>query len=154
MIDLSGLGYDADAAAKVALGAALRSWRYDRYRTRLKDKHKPTLETVTIVGAGADAEKRWKDRWEPVLEGVKLTRELVTEPANVIYPETFVERCRHLGEIGLELEVLDGAAMKKLGMGALARCRPGLGSRSSDADPALEWRRQAALRRSLSSGRA
>src|SRR4030095_765020 len=35
VIDLSGLKFDADAAARVALGAALRSWRYDRYRTKL-----------------------------------------------------------------------------------------------------------------------
>jgi leucyl aminopeptidase len=119
VIDLTGLGYDADAAAKVALSASLRSWRYDRYRTRLKDKQKPTLDQVTIVGSGAGAQKRWEERWEPVLEGVKLTRELVTEPANIIYPETFVERCRHLAELGIEMEVLDGAAMKKLGMGAL-----------------------------------
>ncbi len=44
VIDLSGLDFDADAAARVGLAAALRSWRYDRYRTKLKDKHKPTLE--------------------------------------------------------------------------------------------------------------
>ena len=118
-IDLTGLGYDADAAARVALGAALRSWRYDRYHTRLKDKQKPTLNQVTIVGAGAGAQARWEERWQPVLEGVKLTRELVTEPANIIYPETFVERVRHLADLGIELEVLDGAAMAKLGMGAL-----------------------------------
>ena len=37
VIDLIGSGYDADAAARVALGATLRSWRYDRYRTKLKD---------------------------------------------------------------------------------------------------------------------
>jgi leucyl aminopeptidase len=119
VIDLTGLGYDGDSAAKVALSAALRSWRHDRYRTRLKDKQKPTLDKVTIVGGGADAGKRWEQRWEPVLEGVKLTRELVTEPANIIYPETFVDRVRHLADLGIELEVLDGAAMKKLGMGAL-----------------------------------
>ena len=119
VIDLGGCDFDADTAAKVALAVSLRSWRYDRYRTKLKDKQKPTLREVTIVGGGADAEKRWNARWKPVLEGVKLTRELVTEPANVIYPETFVERCRHLTEHGLELEVLDAAAMKKLGMGAL-----------------------------------
>ena len=46
VIDLSGLGYDADAAARVGLAAALRSWRYDRYRTKLKDKQKPTLDEV------------------------------------------------------------------------------------------------------------
>ena len=44
VIDLSGLGYDADAAARVALAAALRGWRYDLYRTKLKDKQKPTLD--------------------------------------------------------------------------------------------------------------
>ncbi|WP_309660737.1 leucyl aminopeptidase [Sphingomonas sp.] len=119
VIDLTGLGYDADAAARVGLSAALRSWRYDRYRTKLKDKHKPTLEKVTIVGAGAGAQQRWEQRWQPVMEGVALTRELVTEPANIIYPETFVERVRHLADLGIEFEVLDGAAMKKLGMGAL-----------------------------------
>ena len=119
-IDLSGLGFDADAAAKVALGAALRAWRYDRYRTRLKDKHKPTLTEVTIVGAAAGAEDRYRARWEPVFEGVSLTRELVTEPANIIYPESFVERARaSLEGTGLEVEILDRAAMEKLGMGAL-----------------------------------
>ena len=120
VIDLSGFAFDADAAARVALAVSLRAWRYDRYRTKLKDKQKPTLNQVTIVGAPADTESRWSTRWQPVLEGVKLTRELVTEPANIIYPETFVERVRQSVEgSGLEIEVLDGAAMGKLGMGAL-----------------------------------
>jgi leucyl aminopeptidase len=119
VIDLSGLGYDADAAARVALAATLRSWRYDRYRTKQKEKQKPTLKTVTIVGGGDGAAERWKDRWEPVAEGVDLTRGLVTEPANIIYPESFVERCRDLAKLGIELEVLDTEQMKKLGMGAL-----------------------------------
>ena len=89
-----GLEYDADAAARVGLGAALRSWRYDRYRTKLKDNQKPTLEEIVIVGGDAGAGKRYEQRWAPVVEGVSLTRELVTEPANIIYPETFVERVK------------------------------------------------------------
>ena len=119
VIDLGGFDYDADSAARVALAATLRAWRYDRYRTKLKDKQKPTLEKVTIVGASGAAE-RWESRWKAVAEGISLTRELVTEPANIIYPETFVERVRSSVEgTGLEVEVLDGAAMAKLGMGAL-----------------------------------
>ena len=51
VIDLTGLGFDDDAAARVALSASLRAWRYDRYRTRLKDKQKPTLEQLTVVAA-------------------------------------------------------------------------------------------------------
>jgi leucyl aminopeptidase len=119
-IDLQGLNYDDEAAAKVALGAALRAWRYDRYRTRLKDKQKPTLAEVVIVGGGGGAEQRYKSRWEPVVEGVSLTRELVTEPANIIYPESFVERVtKALEGSGVEIDVLDKDQMQKLGMGAL-----------------------------------
>jgi leucyl aminopeptidase len=120
VIDLSGFKFDADAAARVALAAALRGWRYDRYRTRLKDKQKPTLTTVTIVGAGAEAETRYATRYAPVAEGVALTRELVTEPPNIIYPETFVERVTEsVKGLGLELQVLGREEMAKLGMGAI-----------------------------------
>ena len=120
VIDIGGLGYDADSAARVGLAAALRSWRYDRYRTKLKDNQKPTLGEVVIVGGPADAGKRYEQRWAPVYEGVALTRELVTEPANILYPESFVERVRtSLDGSGVEIDVLDRAAMEKLGMGAL-----------------------------------
>ena len=120
VIDVSGLGYDADTAARVALAAALRSWRYDRYRTKLKENQKATLNEIVIVGGGKGAEQRYKSRWAPVVDGVSLTRELVTEPANIIYPETFVERVRaSLEGSGIEIDVLNRAQMQKLGMGAL-----------------------------------
>lgn len=120
VIDIGALGLDADGAARVGLGAALRSWRYDRYRTRLKDKQKPSLAEILITGAPAGAQDRYDQRWAPVYEGVALTRELVTEPANIIYPESFVERVT--GSVkgsGLEVEVLTRAQMEELGMGAL-----------------------------------
>jgi leucyl aminopeptidase len=120
VIDLGGSRFDADAAARLALGAAARAWRYDRYRTKLKDKQKPTVEEVVIVGAPIGAEQRWSERYEGVLEGVKLTRELVTEPANIIHAVTFVERVEAAAkDSGLVIQALDEAAMQKLGMGAL-----------------------------------
>jgi leucyl aminopeptidase len=120
VIDLTGLSYDADAAARLALGAALRSWRYDRYRTRLKEKQKPTLNSITIVGGGKGAKERFESRYAAVVEGVSLTRELVTEPANIIYPETFVERVTaSIKGCGLEVQLLGRDEMAKLGMGAL-----------------------------------
>jgi len=120
VIDVTGLGYDADAAAKVALAAALRSWRYDRYRTRLKDKQRPTLNSVTIVGGDKGAEQRYASRYAGVVDGVSLTRELVTEPANIIYPDTFVERVlESIAGLGIEAQVLGREEMARLGMGAL-----------------------------------
>ncbi|QIK79800.1 leucyl aminopeptidase [Sphingomonas piscis] len=119
VIDLTGQNFSADATARVALAAALRSWRHDQYRTKLKDNQKPTLEKITLVGAADEARQRFESRYAPLVEGIRLTRELVTEPANIIYPETFVDRCRHLSELGIEIEVLDGAQMAEHGMGAL-----------------------------------
>jgi leucyl aminopeptidase len=141
VIDVEGLGYDADGAARVALAAALRSWRYDRYRTTLKDKQKPTLKKLTVVGGGDGAADRWRNRWQPVFEGVSFTRSLVTEPANVIYPESFVERCRELSKLGIEIEVLDGEQMKKLGMGALLGVAQGSVRDAAPSGAPLERRR-------------
>ncbi|HET9398423.1 MAG TPA: leucyl aminopeptidase [Sphingomicrobium sp.] len=120
VIDLTGLDFDVESAARAALAAELRGWRYDRYRTRLKEKQKPTLARVTVVGGGKAAAELWKERYAAVAAGVALTRELVTEPANIIYPESFVSRVKaNLDGLGLEIEVLNGPAMAKLGMGAL-----------------------------------
>ncbi len=119
VVDLSGIGLEAEAAARIGFGAAARSWRYDVYRTKLPKKQKPTLEEVVIVGAGDGAGEAWRRR-EALLGGLSLTRELVTEPANILYPETFVQRCRErLEPLGVEFEVLDEAQMGELGMGAL-----------------------------------
>ena len=117
VIDASGL--DGRSAARLAFGAAARSWRHDVYRTRLGRKQQPTLQEVILVGADAAAEAEWAHE-EAVLAGLDLTRRLVTEPANIVYPETFVERCREALEgLGVEIEVLDETAMRDLGMGAL-----------------------------------
>ena len=78
--------------AELATGARLRSWRWDRYRTTQKDKDKPSVEELVLVDA--EAARPDVERLSAVADGVALARELVTEPANVIYPESFVERVR------------------------------------------------------------
>ena len=54
-----------------------------------------------------------------IADGVYLTRDLVSEPANVIHPESLAEECRKLADLGVDVEVLGEKQMKKLGMGAL-----------------------------------
>jgi leucyl aminopeptidase len=66
----------------------------------------------------AEAAALWPS-YAAIAEGVSLTKELVSEPANIIYPESFVERCQHLQTLGVEIDVLDDKEMAKLGMGAL-----------------------------------
>ena len=120
VIDLTGLGYDATRPRASALGRRCVRGAMTATGPSSRTTRRRHSSEVVIVGGGAGAAERYEQRWAPVVEGVSLTRELVTEPANIIYPETFVERVRaSLEGSGLELEVLDRAAMEKLGMGAL-----------------------------------
>ena len=109
----------AEDIASVLMGLRLRAWRYDTYRTRMKDEQKITLSRAIVIGAPDGSEAAWSDA-AALADGIELTRELVTEPANIIYPESFVERVRGPFEAaGLELTVLGVDEMTELGMGAL-----------------------------------
>ena len=125
------------SVARFAAGAAQRGWRHDVYRTKLPEKAKRTLDAITIAGAPDDAEAAWAD-FEAVTQGMELTRELVAEPANIIYPESFVERVTQSVEgLGLEITVLDEDEMRALGMGALLGVSQG--SRREARLLALKW---------------
>jgi leucyl aminopeptidase len=117
---LPGSPVDAvEMAARMGFGARLRAYRFDKYKTREKAEDKPTLEKLTIaVDNEGKARKRF-DTLDKVADGVFMTRDLVSEPANVLYPESLAEECAKLEKLGVEVEILDAKQMKKLGMGAL-----------------------------------
>jgi len=117
-VDFTATKADEEDILAFAMGAKLRNWRLDTYRTKLADTAKPSLKTVTIASAAGDLSDRWAG-YSAVADGVALTQTLVAEPPNILYPESFVERCQHLADLGVELEVLDERQMKALGMGAL-----------------------------------
>ncbi len=127
----------AEAAAELAFGVRLRSYRFDKYKTKEKPEQKPSLTRLTVSTAAAGAAKRAWRLLENTAEAVFFTRDLVSEPANVIYPETLAEQARTLEEIGVKVEILDERAMRKLGMGAL------LGVAQGSARPprlvVMEW---------------
>jgi leucyl aminopeptidase len=127
----------AKAAARFAAAAAQRGWRHDVYRTKLADKQRPSLTVISLINAPAGTDAAWAAQ-EAVTEGLALTRTLVAEPANIVYPESFVERVRASVEgLGLEITVLGEAEMADLGMGALLGV-----SRGSARDArllALKW---------------
>ncbi|WP_336985964.1 leucyl aminopeptidase [Altererythrobacter aquiaggeris] len=137
-IDLGGSGLTAENAAALLLGARLRGWRMDQYRTTQKVEQKKTLTSFTVVGAPGGTDASWADA-AAVAAGVEFTRELVTEPANVIYPASFVERCQQrMDGMGVEFVILEEAEMEQLGMGALLGV--GQGSRKDSKILAMRWK--------------
>jgi len=115
---LAAQGLPMAALMRLVEGAVLRAWRYDRYRTTLPTTQRPTLHTIVVFGGEAGAADTWT-RTAAVIEGVAFARDLVTQPPNVLYPESFADQCRGLADLGLGVQVLDEDAMAAAGMGAL-----------------------------------
>jgi leucyl aminopeptidase len=128
---------DADAAADLALGVLLRGYRFDRYKGRKADDETPETVTVTIGTADPAAAKRAFRRRAAVAEGVSIARDLVNEPPNVLFPEEFARRAETLGDLGVEVEVLDEKRLEKIGMRALLGV--GQGSRRDSRVVVMRW---------------
>ncbi len=111
---------DNEAAAHVAYGAKLASYRFEKYKSDSEDDdNQPSLQRMTLAcQASAGARKAFADL-EAIADGVFLTRDLVSEPANKLFPEAFADRCKELTDLGVEVEILDEEKMRRLGMGAL-----------------------------------
>lgn len=137
VLDLGGAGLSADEAAAVLLGLRLRGWRHDAYRTRLAADKRPSLGKVHVVNAPDGTDAAW-EREAALAKGVEFTRKLVTEPANILYPETFVAACEEaFAGTGAEITVLSEAEMEALGMGALVGV--GKGSERESRMIAIRW---------------
>ncbi len=134
--ELGGIWPSGDAealSAAFAYGLELRGYRFDVYKSEPGDAGP---REIALAGArGQEA----LDRALGLAEGVLIARDLVNEPANVLHPESFAERIREVGEAaGLEVEILDEAAMEKLGMRALLAV--GRGSRKASRLATMRWR--------------
>jgi leucyl aminopeptidase len=136
--DLPGGAVKPERAADFALGVRLRAYSFDRYKTKRKDDEDRAKEVrVAIVVADvAAAQKTYQSR-DALANGVILARDLVNEPANVLYPEEFARRAGNLKKLGVAVEVLDVAAMRKLGMNALLGV--GQGSQHDSRCVIMRW---------------
>lgn len=117
--DIKGLKVPgAEAAARVAFGARLRAYRFDKYKTAKADETS-ALAKLVVLATGATAARRAYLPHEKISEGINLARDLVNEPANILYPAEFAKRAKALSKVGVKVEVLSEAQMAKLGMGSL-----------------------------------
>jgi leucyl aminopeptidase len=106
-------------AAHIALGARLRNYRFDKYKTKDKPEQKNSLASLTVVLAGPAEARRAYEKLEPVIAATFFTRDLVAEPANELYPVEFARRAKALTKLGVKVQILGEAEMAKLGLNVL-----------------------------------
>ncbi|TQV80670.1 leucyl aminopeptidase [Denitrobaculum tricleocarpae] len=108
-----------ERAAHSAYGALLRSYRFDKYKTKEKPEKKPKLSKLTYMVESAPKARKIFGTLSKIADGVFMTRDLVSEPANILYPKTLAQQAKELTSLGVKVQVLGEKEMTKLGMGAL-----------------------------------
>ncbi|WP_369060073.1 leucyl aminopeptidase [Caulobacter sp. 73W] len=132
------IGGDAETAARAAFGASLAAYRFDRYRTTEKADKKPSIEVVKIETADVAAAQKAFEPLSALADAVIFSRDLVSEPANILHPEEFAARVKGLEKLGLTVEILGEAEMAKLGLGSLLGV--GQGSRRESQLVVVQWK--------------
>ena len=116
-IDLGHLS--AAEAARAAFAVRLAAYRFDKYRTKEKPDKIPSIQTVHIITGDIAAARAALEPLNAVADAVYFSRDLVAEPANILYPAEFARRVKELERLGLKVEILGEKEMEKLGMHVL-----------------------------------
>jgi leucyl aminopeptidase len=106
-------------AANIMHGIKLRSYSFNKYKVKTKNKYKKSLKEIEIVVNNVNLAKKFHNPLKALEEGVFLTRNLVSEPANILTPVTLAKEAVKLKALGIKVEVLNLQKIKSLKMGAL-----------------------------------
>lgn len=126
-----------DAVKYIAEGIKLRNYKFNKYYVNKKKDNELTLSTINFLVANAHKVHEEFAYHNKTLNSIIFTRDLVNEPGNIIYPESFAQKCIELSSLGLKIKVLDENQMKELGMGSLLAV--GQGSTNPSRLVVIEW---------------
>lgn len=128
---------EEEFSANIAFGIAHKNYKFTKYFVDKKEDNKLSLKEIEIVSEKSESIKKHFKDLEILAKSINFARDLVSEPANELNPETYAEICKKLTKSGLKVTVLGIKEMKKLGMNALLGV--GQGSVKESKMVILEW---------------
>jgi len=117
---------------RILHGATLKSYSFDIYKTKKNEK-----ELINIYLFGHNKNNKLKTRLDALTAGIILTRDLVSEPGNILHPDEYAKRILKLKKCGIKVTVYDKKKLKKMGCGALLGV--GQGSIRGSYIVTMEW---------------
>ncbi|WP_338548363.1 leucyl aminopeptidase [Roseovarius phycicola] len=120
-------------AADLAQGIALRAYAFTERKSQPPKLQAPVTMMVTKADEVSDAAAPLLS----VAEGVLMTRDLVSEPANHLTTVEFANRISGMSDLGLKITVLEEKDLEKLGMHLLLSV--GHGSVTPSKVAIMEW---------------
>ena len=113
-------------------GLKLKSYKFEKYKTK-KDKKNIILN---IIGKNIPSKKE-QQKFKSIEDGTFYTRDLVSEPGNILHPDEYAKRINSLKKLGLKINIYDEKKLKKLGMNTLLGV--GQGSIRGSYLVTIEW---------------
>ncbi len=120
---------------KVLHGAQLKSYDFNLYKS---DKNKNTNIKLNVIGNKGKKTNLLRGKLNALLEGIFFTRDLVSEPGNILHPDEYARRILKLRKFGLKVTVYDQKKLKTLGFNALLGV--GQGSIRGSYLVMMEWK--------------
>ncbi|WP_440652708.1 leucyl aminopeptidase [Candidatus Pelagibacter sp. HIMB1542] len=114
-------------------GIKLKSYKFEKYKTK---KSKVNL-IIEVNGKNKPTSKELL-KFKSIEEGTFYSRDLVSEPGNVLHPDEYAKRLSLLKKIGLKITIYDEKKLKKLGMNTLLGV--GQGSIRGSYLVTMEWK--------------
>ena len=113
-------------------GLKLKSYKFDKYISKKNNK----IISINVIGKNIPASKD-QAKFKAIEEGTFYTRDLVSEPGNVLHPDEYAKRLNQLKKVGLKINIYDEKKLKKLGMNTLLGV--GQGSVRGSYLVTMEW---------------
>ena len=104
--------------SEFCLGLDLKSYTFNKYKTSDKEKNSKKIIFKIVTFHKQELKKKY-NYCNAIKEGVFLTRDLVSEPPNVLNPKKYTEEIKKLTKLGLKVEIINETKLKKLGMNSL-----------------------------------
>ena len=117
-----------------AQGLQLKSYEFNKYKSKSKEKK----FDIEVLSKNKTFQFNKNKKYKSLIEGTNLTKDLVSEPGNILHPDEYAKRLLQLRKFGLKVNVFDKKKLKKLGMNALLGV--GQGSIRGSYLVTLEWK--------------
>ena len=115
-------------------GLQLKSYEFNKYKSKNIEKK----FDIEIINKNKSFRFNKNKKFRSLIEGTNLTKDLVSEPGNILHPDEYAKRLLKLKKFGLKINVYDELKLKKLGMNALLGV--GQGSIRGSYLVTMEWK--------------
>ena len=117
-------------------GFNLKNYTFDKYKTSSKERGNKEINFKIITSNKSTIEKEYR-YYDAIKRGIFLTRDLVSEPPNILNPKAYVQEIKKLSKFGLNIKIYNEKEMKQLGLNALVGV--GQGSVNGSYLATIEW---------------